>query len=67
MFFMGLQGYFDNMSSIFQVCFIGVTRVFLVVYQGCFKGVPWVLHFFFKCDSRVLQLCFEDVSRKIQL
>ena len=59
----GLQEYFDNMSSIFHGCFIGVTRV----YQGCFKGIARMLHFCFNVYSRVFQLCFEEVSRIIQV
>ena len=43
-------------------CFRDVLRVF----QGSFKSVSKVLqglHFCLKYDSRVFQLCFEDVSK----
>ena len=53
----GLQSYFDNMSSIFNGCFIGVARVFV--------GVARVLHFCFKGDSRVFELFFEEVNSNV--
>ena len=53
------QGYFKgvlDVPRVFQWCCLGVSRDF----QGGFKGVAKVLHFCFKCDSRV---SFEEVSR----
>ena len=43
-------------DSYWNVSGKGISRVFC----GCFKEVPsvaMVLHFCFKCDSRVFQLC----------
>ena len=58
----GLQEYFDNMSSIFHGCFIGVTRVLC----GCIKGVSRVSQGCCIFVSMLIQGCFNCVLKKFQ-
>ena len=56
----GLQGYFDNVSGIFLMCFIVFQGCSLGVSQGCYIFVSKVIQGCFNCILKMFQGYFKD-------